>query len=137
MKQITFNKDQVIFRENDFATVMYDIVSGKVGIFTGYQTDQEKKIAELEAGTFFGEMGMIEFYPRSATAVALIFIWTKDMEISTETRTIKVIWDKHQDSDEPDLPDYIQIPADLPDEDVYLYLTKHYGYTPISWDNLK
>ena len=71
MKQITFNKDQVIFRENDFATVMYDIVSGKVGIFTGYQTDQEKKIAELEAGTFFGEMGMIEFYPRSATAVAL------------------------------------------------------------------
>ena len=71
MKQITFNKDQVIFRENEFATVMYDIVSGKVGIFTGYQTDQEKKIAELEAGTFFGEMGMIEFYPRSATAVAL------------------------------------------------------------------
>ena len=71
MKQITFNKDQVIFRENDSATVMYDIVSGKVGIFTGYQTDQEKKIAELEAGTFFGEMGMIEFYPRSATAVAL------------------------------------------------------------------
>ena len=43
MKQITFNKDQVIFRENDFATVMYDIISGKVGIFTGYQTDQEKK----------------------------------------------------------------------------------------------
>ena len=71
MKQITFNKDQVIFRENEFATVMYDIVSGKVGIFTGYQTDQEKKIAELEAGTIFGEMGMIEFYPRSATAVAL------------------------------------------------------------------
>ena len=57
MKEITFNKDQVIFRENDFATVMYDIVSGKVGIFTGYQTDQEKKIAELEAGTFFGEDG--------------------------------------------------------------------------------
>ena len=79
----------------------------------------------------------LEYLLGIATAVALIFIWTKDMEISTETRTIKVIWDKHQDSDEPVLPDYIQIPANLPDEDVYLYLTKHYGYTPISWDNLK
>lgn len=81
--------------------------------------------------------GALVYITGIATAVALIFIWTKDMEISTETRTIKVTWDKHQDSDEPNLPDYIQIPADLPDEDVYLYLTKHYGYTAISWDNLK
>lgn len=71
MRQITYSKGDIIFRQGDIATVMYDIISGKVGIFSGYQSEQEEKIAELEAGQVFGEMGMIEIYPRSATAVAL------------------------------------------------------------------
>ena len=71
MRQITYAKGDIIFRQGDTAAVMYDIISGKVGIFSGYQTEQEKKIAEIEAGQVFGEMGMIEIYPRSATAVAL------------------------------------------------------------------
>ena len=71
MRQITYAKGDIIFRQGDNATVMYDVVSGKVGIFSNYQTEQEEKIAEIEAGQVFGEMGMIEIYPRSATAVAL------------------------------------------------------------------
>ena len=71
MRQITYAKGDIIFRQGDPAAVMYDIVSGKVGIFSGYQTEQEEKVAELAAGQVFGEMGMIEIYPRSATAVAL------------------------------------------------------------------
>jgi CRP-like cAMP-binding protein len=71
MRQLTYSKGDIIFREGDNATVMYDVISGKVGIYRGYQTDQEEKVAELEAGQIFGEMGMIEIYPRSATAVAL------------------------------------------------------------------
>ena len=71
MKEITFNKDQIIFCQGENASVMYDIISGKIGIFTDYQTEQEKKIAELDAGEVFGEMGLIEYWPRSATAVAL------------------------------------------------------------------
>ena len=71
MKENTFGKDQIIFRQGDTATVMYDILSGKVGIYKDYQTDTEKQIAVIEAGQIFGEMGMIEYYPRSATAVAL------------------------------------------------------------------
>jgi CRP-like cAMP-binding protein len=71
MKEITFNKDQIIFCQGENASVMYDIISGKIGIFTDYQTEEEKKIAELEAGEVFGEMGLIEYWPRSATAVAL------------------------------------------------------------------
>ena len=50
MKEITFNKDQIIFCQGENASVMYDIISGKIGIFTDYQTEQEKKIAELDAG---------------------------------------------------------------------------------------
>ena len=71
MKEITFNKNQIIFCQGENASVMYDIISGKIGIFTDYQTDKENKIAELEAGEVFGEMGLIEYWPRSATAVAL------------------------------------------------------------------
>lgn len=71
MKQITCSKDQVIFRQGDPAATMFDIWSGKVGIYTDYQTEKEEQIAQLDANQFFGEMGMIEFYPRSATAVAL------------------------------------------------------------------
>ena len=71
MRQITYAKGDIIFRQGDTAAVMYDIISGKVGIFSGYQTEQEEKVAELAAGQIFGEMGMIEIYPRSATAVAL------------------------------------------------------------------
>ena len=71
MRQITYSEGDIIFRQGDIATVMYDIVSGKVGVFSNYQSEQEEKIAELEAGQIFGEMGMIEIYPRSATAVAL------------------------------------------------------------------
>ena len=71
MKEITFNKDQIIFCQGENASVMYDIISGKIGIFTDYQTEQEKKIAELDAGEVFGEMGLIECLPRSASVVAL------------------------------------------------------------------
>ena len=71
MKEITFSKDQVIFRQGEQSRVMYGILSGKVGIYKEYQTENEKEISVLEAGQTFGEMGMIEYYPRSATAVAL------------------------------------------------------------------
>ena len=71
MRQLTFAKGDIIFRQGDFANVMYDIVSGKVGIYSDYQGEQEEKIAELDDGQILGEMGMIEAYPRSATAVAL------------------------------------------------------------------
>ena len=71
MKEITFGKDQVIFREGDNATTMYDILSGKVGIYKNYGAENEQRIIVMEAGQVFGEMGMIEYYPRSATAVAL------------------------------------------------------------------
>lgn len=71
MKEITFSKDQIIFCQGDYASVMYDIISGRIGIYTDYQTEKENKITELAAGEVFGEMGLIESWPRSATAVAL------------------------------------------------------------------
>lgn len=66
-----YNKGDVIFRQGDYAATMYDICAGSVGIFADYQTEDEKQLAVLPAGEVFGEMGLIECYPRSATAVAM------------------------------------------------------------------
>jgi CRP-like cAMP-binding protein len=50
---------------------MYDIRLGRVGIYANYGTKEEKLLTELTKDQFFGEMGIIEGYPRSATAVAM------------------------------------------------------------------
>ena len=71
MNTLVFKKGDVIFRQGDFSSVMYDIAKGKVGVFADYETERVHQLAELKAGDVLGEMGMIEVYPRSATAVAL------------------------------------------------------------------
>ena len=67
----TYEKGAVIFRQGDFAETMFDIVSGSVGVYVGFGTENETCLTILKAGDFLGEMGMIEYFPRSATAVAL------------------------------------------------------------------
>lgn len=66
-----YNKGEVIFRQGECAATMYDICAGSVGIYADHQTEDEKQLAVLPAGEVFGEMGLIECYPRSATAVAM------------------------------------------------------------------
>lgn len=63
--------NEIIFKEGDKSDCMYDIRQGSVGIFANYGTKEEKLLAELTQEQFFGEMGIIEGYPRSATAVVL------------------------------------------------------------------
>ena len=71
MNQVSFSKGDVIFREGTYGETMYEITAGSVGIYAGYGTEDEQLIATLGEGETFGEMGLIEFWPRSATAVAL------------------------------------------------------------------
>lgn len=66
-----YKKGDVIFRQGDAADSMFVITWGTVGIYVDYGTERERKLTELEGGAFFGEMGMIDHAPRSATAVAL------------------------------------------------------------------
>lgn len=67
----TFKKNEIIFKEGEVSETMYDIVWGSVGIFSAYGTPDQKLLKTLSDDEFFGEMGMIEGAPRSATAVAL------------------------------------------------------------------
>ncbi len=66
-----FAKEAVIFREGEIGDSFFQIENGKVGIYLLYGEGDEKLLTTLEAGKFFGEMAVIETYPRSATAVAL------------------------------------------------------------------
>lgn len=71
MNTYNYNKGDIIFRQGDAADSMYELLWGSVGIYLGYGTENEKRLTVLDGDTFFGEMGMIDHEPRSATAVAL------------------------------------------------------------------
>ena len=71
MNTISFDRDQIVFKQGDYSDCMYDIIRGKIGVFNAFGSEEEKLIAELGEGQSLGEMGMIEVFPRSATAVAL------------------------------------------------------------------
>jgi CRP-like cAMP-binding protein len=50
---------------------MYRVLRGKVGLFLDYGSSDEVKLAELLENQIFGEMGLLDHVPRSATAVVL------------------------------------------------------------------
>ncbi len=89
-----YMKDDVIFMQGDESTCMYEVQQGRVGIFLDYGTDKEKKIAEIGPDRIFGEMGMVEGLPRSATAVAL----EKDTELAIITWEILGLYFKTKPS---------------------------------------
>ncbi|MBO7252881.1 MAG: cyclic nucleotide-binding domain-containing protein [Oscillospiraceae bacterium] len=71
METKILKRNEIIFNQGDKSDCMYDIRVGTVGIFVNYGTMEEKLLTELTKDQFFGEMGIIEGYPRSATAVAM------------------------------------------------------------------
>lgn len=66
-----FPQDSLIFREGDPGDKMYILVSGKVEIYKDIgASDREMKITIDEKETF-GEMAILDDYPRSASARVL------------------------------------------------------------------
>ena len=68
---VRYHAGDVIFHAGDQADCMYEIYEGTVGIYSDYQTSKENLLTELSANAVFGEMGILEDLPRSATAVCL------------------------------------------------------------------
>ncbi|MBO7675790.1 MAG: cyclic nucleotide-binding domain-containing protein [Atopobiaceae bacterium] len=71
MRRQTFGHDDIIFREGEYAESMFEVESGSVGIYANYGSPDARLLATLGQNEYFGEMGLAECYPRSATAVAL------------------------------------------------------------------
>ena len=70
MKETVFGKNEVVFREGEQGTCFYQIVKGTAGVYLHYGEAEEQKLTEMKPGQYFGEMAIIEAWPRSATIVA-------------------------------------------------------------------
>ena len=77
----TYYPGHVVFRQGDAPHAAFIIESGRVEIVREHKGD-EVVLATLGAGTGFGEMGMLDGKPRSATARVL------------ETAVVKVVTEK-------------------------------------------
>ena len=66
-----YNPGDIICREGESGDCMYEVESGKVGIYHDYGGPDETLIAELYSSKVFGEMGLLDHAPRSATAVVM------------------------------------------------------------------
>ena len=65
-----FSKDTVIFREGDPGDRCYVITNGEVRISKFIPNIGEEALAVLKPGDYFGEMALIDKFPRSAHAIA-------------------------------------------------------------------
>ena len=69
MDSLLYNQGDVIIHQGERENWMYEILSGTVGVYKNYGTPEERKLAELGAGDFIGEMELVEDRPRSASGV--------------------------------------------------------------------
>lgn len=93
---VRFSAGDVIFRAGDKADCMYDIYDGNVGIYSDYQTENEKLLTKLYADEVFGEMGILDDMPRSATAVCLtdctmLVVKTENFMQFFQTKPVKIL----------------------------------------------
>ena len=67
----TFVKEEIIFQQGERSKYAYIIESGKVGIYKENKYGKRSLVGILKKSDLFGEMGLIDKYPRSATAIAM------------------------------------------------------------------
>ncbi|MBN1607268.1 MAG: mechanosensitive ion channel [Polyangiaceae bacterium] len=67
---IPFAPDEVLTRQGAEAHWLYMIVSGRTSVRVRHE-DMEREVAQLGAGQYFGEMGLLTGEARTATVVAL------------------------------------------------------------------
>ena len=66
----TFNKSEVIVKEGEVGKSFFRLLEGSAYVYADYDKKEPLRLGTLEAGEFFGEMSILEAYPRSATVVA-------------------------------------------------------------------
>ncbi len=92
----SYSKGTIIFKEGEPGKCMYDIFTGSVNIYTGYGTPDEKLITTIGVNKFFGEMGLINNSPRTATAVVnadrttIMSMYMEDFEELYEKNPVKI-----------------------------------------------
>jgi CRP-like cAMP-binding protein len=65
-----FQPDDLIIVEGEDNSSIYMIVSGNVGIISGYGTENEREKVVIGDGSFMGELSMFTRQPPNATCIA-------------------------------------------------------------------
>jgi CRP/FNR family cyclic AMP-dependent transcriptional regulator len=66
-----YKRDETIVKEGENAVAFYIVKSGRVNVVRGAEGANQSVIATLGDGEFFGEMAILDSYPRSASVVAV------------------------------------------------------------------
>ena len=45
MNTMNFDRGQVVFKQGDYSDCMYDILQGRIGVYGGFGTAEEKLVA--------------------------------------------------------------------------------------------
>lgn len=67
---VTVAQDAFFFREGDKAESMYVLETGKVALLKHWE-GKSHVLAHLQAGDCFGEMALLDLFPRSASVLAI------------------------------------------------------------------
>ena len=70
MKKVVYSKGEVVFREGDVGSCFYQIEEGTAGVYLHYGEAEQRKLTDMNPGQYFGEMAVIEAWPRSTTVAA-------------------------------------------------------------------
>lgn len=70
MQNVVFEPGQTIFSEGDPSTMIYKVLARSVDIVIRACDGQEQRIATVGPDEVFGELGIIDPAPRSATVIA-------------------------------------------------------------------
>ena len=71
MKTVFFKKDEEIIQEGTLSDCAYIIGEGRVEVSKKLQNGDKQIIGVLNKNEIFGEMGLIDGFPRSASVIAL------------------------------------------------------------------
>ena len=70
MVEKTFKNGEVIVKEGEAGNSFFKITEGEAFVYAGFGKNDQIKLSVLQTGEYFGEMAILEEYPRSATVVA-------------------------------------------------------------------
>ncbi|MBP5654072.1 MAG: cyclic nucleotide-binding domain-containing protein [Clostridiales bacterium] len=66
----SFKNGEVIVKEGEAGNSFFKLMEGEAFVYAGFGKNDQIKLSVLGTGEYFGEMAILEEYPRSATVVA-------------------------------------------------------------------